>query len=237
MSRTFLYFGLIVSLVFAAGAIAFGVARGTGHDVGLFSGSIALLSGAGSVFYAINLWPRMFQRETPSLELLLSHYPGPVVLKSVTAKFLVYAVGAVAIGGVLVSILRDDPPPSILEQVLLGLGILLCLVGTILLLVASVKGSSLRLSRDSLEVVALRRPTKVRWHDTSEFTPSTLSASAHLEGTVFNNAARKKSRFSDYNSTIFDTYSFTTHKELAALLNAWRARALQDNACSQNDDD
>jgi len=234
VSRRFLYFGFIGSLVATVIFTMLAVTHGIGHDVFVLGLSLALLFGAGVAFYAIELWPRIFQRETPSLESLLSRYPGPVLLKTPPIKFLVYTAGSAGLGGIIVPMLLDDPPSSIVGQALQWLGAFLCLGGALLLFATAFKGSSLRLSRDGFEIVSWRQ-TSIRWCDTSEFTTLTVSVTppATIRRIVFNNAARAKK--GEYNSVLFDTYDFATHDELAVLLCAWRAQALKITR-SQNDD-
>ncbi|GGA84554.1 hypothetical protein GCM10011491_10110 [Brucella endophytica] len=226
-ARLLLYACLAVSLFFVIIGAMMAMSGAKASVPGM------LFFGACAVIFIWQLWPKLLQGETSSIETLLSRYPGPVVIRPAPTKSLAMATGSAIFGSVILWMLLNQPPP-ILTQVLLWPGVVLFLGGAPLLFAMAIGGASLHLSREGFVVTQLWRRKGTRWHDTSEFVPVVSHTLTKL--VAFDDAAVAASRiayinkkFISHTSALPDTYGFT-HDELAALLNAWRAKALKDDA-------
>jgi len=125
----------------------------------------------------------------------------------------------------------------IVIQVLQGLvGIYFLAIALLQAMAAvSVKIRSLRLSRDNFEIINLWKSKTIRWNDTGEFTVTTHPYDVRRKLVVCNINSSRTSVSSNKatvgrNFSLRSIYGLKTHEELAALLNAWRARALQESA-------
>lgn len=196
---------------------------------------VTLFFGLCAAVAILQIWPGLLQRETHCAEALLAQYPGPVQLKAAALKRWVFSLLSAVFGGVLLWMLLHEPPP-LLKQLILWPGALLSLCAAATLLVRAAKDDTyLRLSRDGFETRLARNSKTIRWQDTSEFAVVSISRNVP-KLIVFDDAAVDRAgaaglnrRFVGRNSSLAETYGLT-HEALAELLNAWRARALEQDA-------
>lgn len=223
------YACLVISVVFAflgAGMILDGAEAGV--PVTLFFGVCALTA-------VLQIWPRLLQRESRSATTLLARYPGPLEFRAAKGKLLVFSFLSAAFGGVILwMLLHESLPP--LKQLILWPGSVFFLLGAVMLLVRAAKDdTALRLGRDGFDTRHVWNSRTIRWQDTSEFTVANVSR-AVPKLIVFDDAAVDRAgkagfnrHFVGRNSCLAETYGLT-HESLAELLNAWRARALEQDA-------
>jgi hypothetical protein len=228
-TNLFAYACLAIGLVFVflgAGMILDGAQAGI--PVTLFFGLCAAVA-------VLQIWPGLLQREAHSAAALLARYPGPVQLKAAALKLWVFSLLSAVFGGVLLWMLLHEPLPP-LKQLILWPGAVLSLFAAAMLLVRAAKDDTfLRLSRDGFETRLVWNSKTIRWQDTSDF--AVVSISRHVPKLiVFDDAAVDRAgaaglnrHFVGRNSSLAETYGLT-HEALAELLNAWRQRALEQDA-------
>lgn len=223
------YVCLIISLVF--------VYLGTemirdGAEAGI---PVTLFFGICAATGVLQIWPQLLQRDSRSAATMLVRYPGPLELKAAKGKLLVFSLLSAGFGGVILwMLLHESLPP--LKQLILWPGAAFFLFGAVMLLVRAAKdGTSLRLGRDGFETQQVWNGRTIRWQDTSEFTVVSVSR-AVPKLIVFDDAAVERAgtmglnrHFVGRNSSLGETYGLT-HEALADLLNAWRKRALEQDA-------
>jgi len=177
------------------------------------------------------LWPQAIRGEARSAAQLLSRYPGPVIIRPPAMTVLIYAAGSMIAGGVMVWLALEGPLPAA-KQVGLWLGAFLCL-GVAPFFIDAIAGSSLQLSCEGLEISACWCRHSIRWQDASDFTPGGMVGKL----VVFNNAAAAKPGLAACLLSAGYNFGLSNHgvapEEMAALLNAWRERALRDDAVSR----
>ncbi|SSW61650.1 hypothetical protein [Achromobacter agilis] len=228
-TNLFAYACLAIGLVFVflgTGMILDGAEAGI--PVTLFFGLCAAVA-------ILQIWPGLLQREAHCAAALLARYPGPVQLKAAALKLWVFSLLSAVFGGVLLWMLLHEPLPP-LKQLILWPGAVLSLFAAAMLLVRAAKDDTfLRLGRDGFETRLVWNSKTIRWQDTSEFTVVSVSRNVP-KLIVFDDAAVDRAgtaglnrRFVGRNSSLAETYGLT-HEALAELLNAWRARALEQDA-------
>lgn len=196
---------------------------------------VTLFFGVCAVTAVLQIWPQLLQRESRSASTLLARYPGPLVLKAAKGKLLVFSFLSAAFGGVILWMLLHEALPP-LKQLILWPGAGFFLLGAVMLLVRAAKDdTALRLGRDGFETRQVWNGRTIRWQDTSEFTVVSVSR-AVPKLIVFDDAAVERGGTAGLNrhivgrnSSLGETYGLT-HETLADLLNAWRTRALEQDA-------
>jgi hypothetical protein len=185
-----------------------------GADAGI---PVTLFFGVCAATAVLQIWPQLLQRDSRSAATLLARYPGPLELKAAKGKLLAFSL-----------------PP--LKQLILWPGAAFFLLGAVMLLVRAAKDDiGLRLGRDGFQARQVWNGRTIRWQDTSEF--NVIRASRAVPKLiVFDDAAVERSgtaglnkHFVGRNSSLGETYGLT-HEALADLLNAWRKRALEQDA-------
>jgi len=221
----------VFTAAIARGAVPFGAEM-------ICAAGVTLLSGALAVLMAMELWSRL-RRETRLVETRLLDYPGPVLLKTPAIESLLVAAAFVGMGVFLLFLGHSLP---IVIHVLQGLVGVCFLVVALLAAMATVSAKirSLRLSRDDFEIVSLWKSKIIRWNDTSEFTVTILAPEGWTVETRKAVVCNVNSSRTSIITTKANTehywhfiYGLKTHEELAALLNAWRAQALQDTVAAK----
>ncbi|MER2249313.1 hypothetical protein ABS772_05225 [Methylorubrum podarium] len=221
-------FGLTVSLAFVAIGAGMIIA---GADIG--SGGVIFFGVCAAVF-AWQLWPNLLETERRPPEILLACYPGPVVLRGAARKHLFFSAGTAALGGVGLQMLLAEQLP-LLMQILVWPGVVLFLGGAPLLLFIAVRGTSLQLDGGGLLIGDGWRVKRLSWSDADGFTTATVAGSS-TRMVVFDDTTTGDTRLARLNRTLVgrnaalsDTFGLDPD-DLAALLTAWRARALQAGA-------
>ncbi|CAB5510986.1 hypothetical protein LMG26857_00268 [Achromobacter anxifer] len=188
-----------------------------------------------AVTAVLQIWPELLQRDKRSASTLLARYPGPLELKAPKGKLLVFSLLSAIFGGVILwMLLHESLPP--LKQLLLWPGSVFFLLGSVALLLRAVKDDTrLLLSRDGFETRQVWNKRKIRWQDTSEFTLASISSSVPKVIAFDDDAVDRAGKaglnrhFVGRNSSLGETYGLS-HEALAELLNAWRRRALEQDA-------
>lgn len=180
------------------------------------------------------LWPHIIERHKPeNPDTLLERYPGPVVLRVPQLKQIFFLVGGLVFGGCLAYVaLYGDL--GIVENAFLWLGVGLIAAASPLMLLAILRGATLRLDAQGLQIFQSLKRSNHRWTDLSEFSVAdagALSPSQHLM-VVFDEASTKDGAVAAFNRSLLgksgglpDSYGMEP-LDLAWLLNEWRARAL-----------
>ncbi|CAB3696604.1 MULTISPECIES: hypothetical protein [Achromobacter] len=203
-----------------------------GADAGI---PVTLFFGVCAATAVLQIWPQLLQRDSRSAATLLARYPGPLELKAAKGKLLAFSLLSAGFGGVILwMLLQESLPP--LKQLILWPGAAFFLLGAVMLLVRAAKDDiGLRLGRDGFQARQVWNGRTIRWQDTSEF--NVIRASRAVPKLiVFDDAAVERSgtaglnkHFVGRNSSLGETYGLT-HEALADLLNAWRKRALEQDA-------
>ncbi|KQQ30737.1 hypothetical protein ASF53_18355 [Methylobacterium sp. Leaf123] len=126
--------------------------------------------------------------------------------------------------------LAEQPP--LVMQILVWPGLIGSLCGTPLMLFAAIRGISLRLDDSGFALRDTWWVKRLSWADADGFTTATVAGSS-TRLTVFDDATVRNTRLANLNRTLTgrnaafpDTFGLDPD-DLAALLTAWRARALQ----------
>lgn len=224
MPRPTAYLLLAIGLLFTvAGAAMVATGARDGWMVLIFFGVCA---GVG----AVQLWPQLLRSEALDVDAMLARFPEPVTLRSGRKRNLVMAAASAGFAfGIGALLQRGDIELSI--KVMLWAGVFLFGGGALLLLVMAFKGVSLMLSVDGLTLTTLRRSQMMRWSDLSGFaavrmppagTPVVAFDYAPADRAMLASANR---RLIGRGSALPDQFDLAP-PELAALLAAWRERAL-----------
>ncbi|WP_424239677.1 hypothetical protein [Achromobacter sp.] len=203
-----------------------------GADAGI---PVTLFFALCAVIGILQLWPGLLQRDSRSAATLLARYPGPLELKATKSKLVVFSLLSAVFGGVILWMLLHETLPP-LKQLILWPGAGFFLFSAVMLLVRAAKNdTALRLGRDGFETRQVWNSKTIRWQDTSEFTVTSINRAA-TKLIAFDNAAVDgqgtaglNRHIIGRNSSLSETYGLT-HEALAELLNAWRARALAQDA-------
>jgi hypothetical protein len=215
-----------LSLVLVAGGIGMMV---TGADGGVATTAFFGVCAAVSVWH---MRPGLLESEIRSADTVLAHYPGPVVLRASVKKILFLATLSAVFGGVMLWMLMHEAP-SVTMQVLLWPGVVLFLGGLPVLILVAIRGSSLHLDGTGLTIVQAGRSRRMSWHDVSGFAAVTVKGTMQRM-VVFDDARVGEGRLVALNRQLTgrgaglpDSYGLDPDA-LAALLTAWRRRAVQD---------
>jgi hypothetical protein len=219
---------LAIGIGFSAGGIAMALSgEGRGWIVFLFF----LFCAAMAVH---ELWPKVIERHQPdNPDMVLGRYPGPVILRVPRSKQIFFLVSGLVFGGCLVYVaLYGDL--SLAANTFLWLSVLLVAAASPVMLLAILRGSTLRLDADGLRIFQGLKSTTLRWRNVSEFSVADagmLSPAQHLM-VVFDEDSTKAGTIAGFNRGLLgrsgglpDTYGMDSW-QLAWLLNEWRGRAL-----------
>jgi len=155
---------------------------------------------------------------------ILSRFPGPVVLVPSRRKWLLVLGGCLAFVAIGLWTMHDEPLWGWLAVGFFGVG---ALVAALMLLPGA---GGLLLDSDGFEMTSLFRRHRCRWAEVSEFEVVRLPPSRQ-KMVVFDDARTKDSALAKLNRSfagrsggLSDSYNLS-HEDLAAIMNAWRARA------------
>ena len=223
MRRAGLFLFLLFSLLFVAGGIAM-VASGAegGWPTLLFFGFCA------AVFVG-QLWPGILRREGAEPADLLARFPGPVDFAMDIRRLLLLALGAGVFGGVVVWMLLHERVSGPFAWILWVCAAAICLSVPVLVWLA-ITGGVLRLTGEGFELRHGWRRRIVPWEATSEFEVASVAPSGHPlvvydDRRASGRLASANAGLTGRNSGLPDSFGWP-HADLAAFLNAWRARAL-----------
>ena len=223
MPRPIAYLMLAVSLLFVAAGIGM-VATGTegGWPALLFFGLCA-------VVFVGQLWPDILGREGPGPRDILAKFPGPVELRSDRRKTALLLVGTLVFGGVILWMLLHEPVGT-WRSILMWPGVVLCALGAPVIAVLLVRGGSLRLTAEALELRHVRGLHAMPWRDLGLFEVGHIPPS-YTPMVLYDDASKASGLLAHANAAMLgrnsglpDSYGMS-HEELAQLLNGWRERA------------
>jgi hypothetical protein len=222
--RPIQYILLAISLLFTAAGIGMVVTGApTGWPALLFFGMCAAV-------FAGQLWPQLVQQASRSPADILGAYPGPVELRTARLKTLLLMLGAAVFAGVVIWMLLSEPREGWRAWLLWSCAVLIAL-SVPALLVVLVRGGGLVLTAQGFEIRHVRAPRMSSWQDVGPFEVVRLPP-AFTPLVVYDDAgaadgalARANAALMGRTSGLPDSYGLP-HEELAALLNAWRERAL-----------
>lgn len=216
---------------------------GTGFSIaGLF---IAITKDSGGWFAFLfflfcaamavhELWPQLIEGKRRDPHAILRRFPGPVRLRVPRRKLVFFLASTVAF---VVSILwvAVDSELSSLKTTLLWTGGVLFAAAIPVFLIMILRGPTLRLDTQGLEVFQGVKRSSSRWIDTGEFSvvDANVMAPTPYLMVAFDDAKLAQGTLASLNRSLIghtgalpDTYGLDPY-ELAWLLNEWRARALQ----------
>lgn len=214
---------LVVSLLFVAAGIGM---VATGAEGGV---PAVLFFGACAAVAVWQLWPGWVEGGFVDPEVVLKRFPGPVELRSPRRKHALLAAVALAFAGACLLMARAEPMGWKAAFLWLGVAFFGGAVPVLLLLL--VKGGSLRLDRDGLSISQAWTRRVVAWSEVGEFEVAEVPPSS-MPMVVFDDLGATPGRTAaanlalvGRNSGLPDSYGLPP-AALAALMNAWRLRAL-----------
>jgi hypothetical protein len=223
---------LAIGLMFVA--IGIGMVA-TGSDGGW---PALLFFGLCSAVFAAQLWPQLLlSAPAGAPDALLARFPGPVELHVPQRKTALILVGMIVFAGVGLWYLRTEQPGTFVT-VLLWFCVATIVLGLPFILYQLVRGASLRLEADGFRIKQPWKWTFVYWKDASEFGIGSTALVEQVKDdwstvVTYDNATIDGSKLASINrgitgrnSALPDTYGLSA-EGLQALMNGWRARALQ----------
>lgn len=227
----FKWYGVLaIGVAFSAAGLVIAVTRDSfGWVVFLFF----LVCAAMAVH---ELWPQLIERhKSENPDRVLERYPGPVVLRVPQLKQIFFLVSGVVFGGCLAFVALYGDLMTV-ENAFLWLGVGLMAAASPVMLLAILRGSTLRLDADGLQIYQGLKRTRFPWRDVSEFSVAdagVLSPARSLM-VVFDEKSTKDGAVAAFNRSLLgrsgglpDSFGMEP-RDLAWLLNEWRARALSN---------
>jgi hypothetical protein len=212
---------LTIGVVFTIGGAGM-IATGAQHGWAVF-----LFFGLCTAVFINEVWPNLFWRSSSPPDDLLRRFPGPVELKVDRRKHLFLLIGAAIFAGVALWFLRHEQV-GWLDAILVWPGIIMFGAAIPVMALLMLRGASLRLDGEGLEVRQGWRRSRTRWADTGIFEVAMLATAI----VVYDDAAVKGGKMALINASLTgrssglpDTYGLSP-EALAGLLNQWRGRAL-----------
>lgn len=180
------------------------------------------------------LWPHIIERHKPQApDTVLARYPGPVVLRVPRFKQIFFLVSGIVFGGCLAYVALYGDLGAV-ENAFLWLGVILVAAASPIMLLAILRGATLRLDVDGLQIFQGLKRTRIAWRDMSEFSVADVGVLSPAQNlmVVFDEAGTKNGTVAAFNRSLLgrsgglpDSYGMEPW-HLAWLLNEWRARAL-----------
>ena len=212
-------------LAIGAGFMAAGTFLAVTRDPGGWL--VVVFFGLVAAMAVHELWPEAIQGSSIPPDTVLARFPGPAKLTTPRRKQIFILIGIAVFAGCLL-VMALYWPFSALERFLLWLGAIGCAAALPFLLLPLIRGSVLRLDADGFEVFQGLKRSGFQWRDTSDFVVADVGApmvffnsTAIDAGTI----AALNQRMTGFSGALPDTYGMDAWT-LAALLNAWRERAL-----------
>lgn len=160
---------------------------------------------------------------------ILQTFPGPARLHAPRARQMLVFVSTTLWAGALILFAIDDPPEG-LAVLLVWPAIILFTIGVPFAALALLRGATLEMNAQGFELRSGLQRYSLPWSEASGFRAFYVPPAGH-PGVVYDNAAlasrvARANRFiSGGSSGLSETYGLPP-EELADLLNAWRAKAL-----------
>lgn len=186
---------------------------------------------------AHELWPQFVEgkrRYDPAV--LLRRYPGPVRLRVPKRRLIFFFVSGIVFGICLVWVALHGDELDAFEKAVLWAGTLGVAAASPIIAMMILRGSTLRLDGEGLEIFQGFKHSRHLWADASEFAVAdvnVLAPSQYLM-VMFDDAklkdgtlAKMNRSFAGYGGALPDTYGLPP-QDLAWLLNEWRARAVNE---------
>jgi hypothetical protein len=180
------------------------------------------------------LWPQFVERERiENPGLVLQRFPGPVTLRVPKMKLVFFLVSGIIFGGCLAYVaLYGDL--GAFGNFWLWLGVAGTVAACPAFALMILRGSTLRLDADGMQLYQGLKRSHYRWADVSEFAVADVGALSPAQTLMvaFDDANTSEGRLAavnrrliGYGGALPDSYGMTPW-QLAALLNEWRQRAL-----------
>lgn len=180
------------------------------------------------------LWPQVVEgKRSDDPAALLARFPGPLCLR-VPRRRLVFLLVGTVIFGICLAWGTLEREYGRLATAILWFAVAGCVAGVPVFLMMILRGSTLQLDAQSLEIFQGMKRTMIPWRDLSEF--SVVDAGKLLVRhpmVMFDEIRTRDGMLADFNRGLLgksgglpDTYGMDAY-DLAWLLNEWRNRALQ----------
>lgn len=191
---------------------------------------------------AHQLWPQVIERHVPTNpDTILEQYPGPVTLRVPRFKLVFILVATILFGGSLgwAALYSDMGAAGLF---FMWLGAIGCAIAVPIFLVSIIRGATLRLDADGMQIFQGLKRSNHRWTDLSEFSVADAGVLTLVRHpmVMFDETGTKDGRIAGFNRSLLgksgglpDTYGMEPW-HLAWLLNEWRARALGKAAPSRS---
>ena len=218
------WYGVFAIGVAGTAAAAFILIFKSGEAFGWVAFFFSLLC---AVMALHELWPHLIEGRSTSPDTVLQRYPGPVILRTPRRKLIFFLISMIVFGGCLLWMALYSDMGAI-ETFFLWLGAIGCAAAVPVFLLLIVRGSTLRLDADGMQIFHGLRRSHHRWRDLSEFSV----ADPGMPMVVFDAVGITDGAVGAFNRSVMggggglpDTYGMNAWR-LAWLLNEWRARAL-----------
>jgi hypothetical protein len=189
----------------------------------------ALAFGLAMVAMAVHdLWPWLIEGRPVSPDGVLQRFPGPVTLRTPRAKLIFFLIGTSLFGFALAGVaLHSDL--DVLAKAMMWLGTVGCAAAVPAFLLAILRGSTLRLDADGMQMYQGLKSSTHLWTEVGAFSVVDVG----IPMVVFDDATMNDdSSLVQFNRSMVgrggglpDSYGMPAG-HLAWLLNEWRARAL-----------
>ena len=175
-----------------------------------------------------DLWPRLIEGRPVSPHSVLQRFPAGVTLRTPRAKLIFFLVSTLLFGFSLAGMaLFSDM--SAVEKAVMWIGAAGCAAAIPAFMIPILRGSTLRLDEQGMQVWQGLKASTHRWSDVSEFSVVDVG----IPMVIFDDeATMTKGGVAEINRHLVgragglpDTYGMPA-EHLAWLLNEWRARAL-----------
>lgn len=228
--RRLLWYGL---LAISAGLAAISLFIALSLDGG---GWIALLFFLFCAAMAVHeLWPQFVEgKRQDDRAALLARFPGPARLR-VPQRRLVFLLVSIVIFGICIAFVALQREYGWFETLILWIAVAGCVAAMPVFLMMILRGSTLELDAQALEIFQGMKRTRIAWRDLSEFSVADAGRFRLAQHwmVMFDETGTRDSMLGGFNRGLLgksgalpDTYGMDAF-DLARLLNEWRDRALQ----------
>jgi len=175
-----------------------------------------------------DLWPRLIEGRAVAPESVLQRFPARVTLRTPRAKLVFFLVSTLLFGFSLAGMaLFSDMSTG--EKAVMWIGAAGCAAGIPAFMIPILRGSTLRLDEQGMQVWQGLKTSTHRWADVSEFSVVDVG----IPMVIFDDeATMTKGGVAEFNRHVVgrggglpDTYGMPA-EHLAWLLNEWRRKAL-----------
>lgn len=183
------------------------------------------------------LWPQFVEgKHDDDPAALLVRFPGPLRLRVPRRRLLFFFVSFV-IFGICIAFVALQSEYGWFGTAMLWLGAAGCVAAIPVFLIMILRGSTLKLDAQALEIFQGMKRTTIPWRDVSEFSVADVGQFTPAQHwmVMFDETGTQDSRLGGFNRSLLgksgglpDTYGMDAF-DLAWLLNEWRNRALQSD--------